>query len=45
MNIVDDYTYKNNFIDQKFKHLKKIKFNKKGRKILEQIRLKDSIVE
>lgn len=45
MNIVNDYTYKNNFIDQKFKHLKKIKFNKRGRKILEEIRLKDSIIK
>lgn len=41
MNIVNDYTFKNNLIDEKFNHLKKIKFNKKGRKILEELRKKE----
>jgi hypothetical protein len=37
MKIVNDYTFKNGFIEEKYRVLKKIKFNKDGRKQIAKI--------
>lgn len=37
MKIVNDYTFKNGFIEEKYRVLKKIKFNKDGREQIAKI--------
>lgn len=39
MKIVNDFTFKNNYIAPEYRHLKTIKFNKNGRKQLAKIYL------
>ena len=39
LEIVNDFSFKNNYIAPEYSHLKKIRFNKKGRKKLAEIRL------
>jgi outer membrane biogenesis lipoprotein LolB len=39
MKIVNDFTFKNNYIAPEYRHLKTIKFNKHGRKQLAKIYL------
>ena len=41
MEIVNDFTFKNNYIAPEYSHLKKIRFNKKGRRKLAEIRKKN----
>lgn len=38
MKIVNDFTFNNNYIAHEYSHLKKIRFNKKGRKLIAEIR-------
>lgn len=38
MEIVNDFTFKNNYIAPEYSHLKKIRFNKRGRRKLAEIR-------
>jgi hypothetical protein len=38
MEIVNDFTFKNNYIAPEYSHLKKISFNKRGRRKLAEIR-------
>jgi hypothetical protein len=38
MKIVNDFTFNNNYIAPEYSHLKKIRFNKNGRKKLAEIR-------
>ena len=38
MEIVNDFTFKNNYLPPEYSHLKKIRFNKRGRRKLAEIR-------